>query len=238
MIERARRRLVADRGAHWLAPGHACQAHLADQPRDRTASAGHARPYHLPPDLAHAVDCEVLGEHACDLGLQGPIVPCPCQQACRILSLRDALVVGRSGDRQDTADRLDPIGIAVIVNESNYRRNGRSSSACAKYADALRSISLACRNSRTSRSSASTLSATSVGTSARLLLLTSAFFTHSCSVCGRQPIFSAIDTTAPIATDGAASGRKPSVPPARGLRAQTCSPSCSSWLYLLRSHEW
>jgi hypothetical protein len=40
-----------------------------------------------------------------------------------------------------------------------------------------------------------TLSATSVGTPPRLPLSTSAFFTHSCSVCGTQPIFSAIDTT-------------------------------------------
>jgi len=52
-------------------------------------------------------------------------------------------------------------------------------SICAKYADALRRISLAWRNSRTSRSSGFILSATSVGTPARLPLSTSAFFTHS-----------------------------------------------------------
>jgi hypothetical protein len=41
------------------------------------------------------------------------------------------------------------------------------------------------------------LVASSVGTPPRLPLSTSAFFTHSCSVCGTQPIlFSAIDTTA------------------------------------------
>jgi hypothetical protein len=100
------------------------------------------------------------------------------------------------GDRQSAADRLDPIGIAVIVNESDHRQNGRSSSACAKYANALRRISFACRSSRTSRSSAFTLSATSAGTLPRLPPSTSAFLTYSCSVCGTQPIFSAIDTTA------------------------------------------
>jgi hypothetical protein len=99
-IARARCCLVADRGAHWLAPDHSRQAHLAHQPRDRTAGDGHALPHHLPPDLAHAVDREVLGEHARDLGLEGRILPCPRRQARRILSLRGALVAGGWGDRQ------------------------------------------------------------------------------------------------------------------------------------------
>src|SRR6187551_4078269 len=97
------------------------------------------------------------------------------------------------GDRQDAADRLDPIGFAVIVNERDHRRNGRSSSAWAKYADALRRISFACRSSRFSRSRAFNFSAMSVGTPARLPLSTSAFFTQSRSVCGVQPILAAID---------------------------------------------
>jgi len=41
---------------------------------------------------------------------------------------------------------------AVIVDEGDHFLNGRSSSAWAKYADALRRISLAWRSSRTSRS--------------------------------------------------------------------------------------
>jgi hypothetical protein len=63
-------------------------------------------------------------------------------------------VVRRRGNRQDLADRLDPINFAVIVNEFLHLLDGRSSSAWAKYADALRKISLACRNSLTSRSKA------------------------------------------------------------------------------------
>lgn len=69
MIERARRRLAADGRADRLAPDHPCQAHLTHPPGDRTAGVGHALPHHLPPDLAHAVDREVLGEHARDLRL-------------------------------------------------------------------------------------------------------------------------------------------------------------------------
>ena len=41
--------------------------------------------------------------------------------------------IGRT--RQNAADRLNPISIAVIVNEGDPRRNGRSSAACARYAD-------------------------------------------------------------------------------------------------------
>ena len=74
--------------------------------------------------------------------------------------------------------------------------NRRSSSAWAKYADALRRISLACRSSRFSRSSAFSFAAMSVGTPARLPASTSAFFTHSFSVCPVQPILAAIDMIA------------------------------------------
>src|SRR5207302_120773 len=62
--------------------------------------------------------------------------------------------VGGWGDRQHAADRLDPICPTMIVDEGDHRLNGRSSSAWAKYADALRRISLAWRSSRFSRSSA------------------------------------------------------------------------------------
>src|SRR3546814_7934650 len=75
----------------------------------------------------------------------------------------------------------------MLINETDHRVNGRSSSAWAKYAEALRRISLAWRNSRFSRSSALRRSASSVGTPARLPLFTSAFFTHSSSVCPEQP---------------------------------------------------
>jgi hypothetical protein len=53
-----------------------------------------------------------------------------------------------------------------------------------------------CRSSRFSRFSAFILSATSVGTPARLPLSTSAFFTHSFNVCAEQPIFAEIDMIA------------------------------------------
>src|SRR5690606_8202891 len=106
------------------------------------------------------------------------------------------IMIGRRGDRQQFADRLDPVITAILIDERDHLRNGRSSSAIAKYADALRNISFACRNSRFSRSSAFNLSAISLETPARLPLSTSARLTHSCNVGGAHPIFSEIDTTA------------------------------------------
>src|SRR5690606_28488352 len=94
------------------------------------------------------------------------------------------------------ADRLDPISISVLINEGDHRLNGRSSSAWAKYAEALRRISLACRNSRFSLSRALSFSAISVVTPARLPLSTSAFLDHALRVCAEPPILPATDTTA------------------------------------------
>ena len=70
--------------------------------------------------------------------------------------------VCRRGNRQHPADRPDPMDRAMIVNERFHRLNGRSSSAWAKYADALRRISLAWRSSRFSRSRAFRRSRSSV----------------------------------------------------------------------------
>src|SRR3546814_3112612 len=61
-------------------------------------------------------------------------------------------VEGGWGDCQLAADRLDTQFLTVAVDERHHHLQGRSSSACAKYADALRRISLARRSYFTSRS--------------------------------------------------------------------------------------
>jgi hypothetical protein len=88
------------------------------------------------------------------------------------------------------------VRIPMRVDETHHHFDRRSSSAIAKYADALRRISLAWRSSRFSRSSAFILSAISLEMPARRPLSTSAFLTHSFRVCGVHPIFAAIDKTA------------------------------------------
>ena len=120
-----------------LAADDALKADRPHQARHGAAGDLEALPPQLPPDLAHAIDLEVLGEDAADLGLQGRIPLRPRRQLGGIGPLGDMVVVGRWGDRQHLADRLDPMRLAVIVDERDHGLNRRSSSAWAKYADRL-----------------------------------------------------------------------------------------------------
>jgi hypothetical protein len=107
------------------------------------------------------------------------------------------IVVGGWGDRQHVADRLDPVRIPMVVDETRPSLRPAVELRHRKIrADALRRISFAWRSSRFSRSSAFIFSAISVGMPARRPLSTSAFLTQSFRVCGVQPIFAAIDITA------------------------------------------
>jgi len=107
------------------------------------------------------------------------------------------LVVGRRGDRQFPADRLDTQFFPVSVDERHHHLPWRSSSACAKYAEAFRRISFARRSSLTSRSSALTrsrsLTACAAGPARRLA--SSRHQRRSVSVV--QPTFPAIEVSAP-----------------------------------------
>ncbi len=131
-IERARRGLVADRGPHRLAPHGPLQAHGLHQPRHRAAGDRNAVTGELAPDLTHAVDPEVRLEHALDLGLQGLVALGAARQLLRAGSSRNMGVVRRRGDRQDFADRLDPVDVAMSVDEGDHGLDRRSSSAWAK----------------------------------------------------------------------------------------------------------
>src|SRR5471030_111657 len=90
--------------------------------------------------------------------------------------------------------------MTVVVDEGDHRLNGRSSSAWAKYAEALRRISLAWRSSRFSRSSAFSRSATSPGGPSAAAEPAppprSDRFIQSRNVSAVQPIFAEIDASA------------------------------------------
>lgn len=114
--------------------------------------AGIGRGTELPVNLVLGTGCR-RGAHRC-LDLLAPhdaFQPRAAHQTCR----------RAAGDAKtfplqlvpDLADAVDPVGLAMIVDKRDHRLHRRSSSAWAKYADALRSISLAWRNSRFSRSS-------------------------------------------------------------------------------------
>src|SRR6056297_2203611 len=196
LVARAWRGLVADRGAYGLAAHGALEAHLPHQARHR--ATGDIDPFavQLPPDLPHAVDPEVLVPDAADVRLQHRVAPDPRRRRRGIGPARRMGVTGRRGDRQDPADRLDPVHPAMIVDERDHGLNRRSSSAWAKYALALRRISLAWRNSRFSRSSAFSRSRSSVVSPGRAPRSRSDRLTHSRSVSALQPTFSAIERIA------------------------------------------
>ena len=105
-----------------------------------------------------------------------------------------------------------------------YRGTGRQSSSRLEPAVELRlgkkalasfSISLARRSSLTSRSSPLMRSRSSLVTPSRMPVSTSCLRTHSCRVCGTQPILGAIDSIA-AHSDG-------------------CSPRCSCTILTARS---
>ena len=92
--------------------------------------------------------------------------------------------------------RLDPVLITVCVDEPRHVLGRRSSSAWAKYADALRRISFARRSSRFTLSSALKHSRSALVSPGRRLWSRSACRTHLRNVSFVQPIFSAIDPIA------------------------------------------
>ena len=74
----------------------------------------------------------------------------------RLACQRRVMSIARRGNLQNLADRLDPEGVAVLINKRPQDLMRRSSSAWAKNALASFKISLARRSSLTSRSSSLT----------------------------------------------------------------------------------
>jgi len=106
------------------------------------------------PDLAGAIETKAVLVDALDRLAHLVVAPGTSRTPAGIGKAGSVFVVGRRGDRQFAADRLDPQFFPVSVNQRHHHLPWRSSSACAKYAEALRRISFARRNSLTSRSKA------------------------------------------------------------------------------------
>src|SRR5512132_4408965 len=185
-----------------LAANGAFDPHLPHKSCDGAARHIGSFACELPPDLADAVNLEILVPDPPNLFRQGEIAP--LARRCTggiagtgggIAGTGGMLAVRRRGDRQNPADRLDPVGVAMLVDERLHDLDRRSSSAIAKYAEALRRISFACRSSRTSRSSALIRSRSSLVVPARPLSR-SACRTQPRSVSAVQPIFAAIEPIA------------------------------------------
>src|SRR5690606_37627922 len=131
----------------------ALQAHLLHQPRDGAARDRVVFALQLLPDLLGPVHLLVLRPHAANL--PAPVFILATTRGPTVGIALDRLVQKVRGwsDRQLRADRLDSIGTTVLVDEPHHHFGRRSSFAWAKYADALRRISLARFSSTFSRSS-------------------------------------------------------------------------------------
>jgi hypothetical protein len=143
LVRWAGRGLVGDRSPGLLAADDATQAHPPHQAFHRAAGYHGAFPAKLPPDLADALDPKGGRMHPPDLLHAHEILPGARRGPRRIGTLRDMGMVGRRSDPQHPADRLDPVGTSMIVDKGDQGFERRSSFAIAKYADALRRISLA-----------------------------------------------------------------------------------------------
>ena len=128
-VQRTGRGLVADRRLDRFAANDALQAKPLRQPSDSAAGDVDALALHLAPDLANPVDAEVRLENTADVLAKFDISAFPRRATIRIAVASGMLVIRRWGDRQNPADRLDPIDVAVVIDERRHRLNGRSSSA-------------------------------------------------------------------------------------------------------------
>ena len=153
-VQRARRGRVLDRRPHGLPSHRPAQPRGPHQPLHRASRHGKPLAAQLPPDLPRPVRARSSRR-----------APVRSRGAARRLvgraprpgrgrgGTRGGRRSRRRGDRQQPADRLEPVDGAVIVHEGDHVLGRRSSSAIAKHAEAFLRISSACRSSRTSRSS-------------------------------------------------------------------------------------
>ena len=136
-------RLAAHGRAHTAATDHPLESLFLHQRRHCAAADVVPLAQQLTPDLAHAVDWEVLIENPLDLDTKQAIALDARRRRLRLFAPDDVGVVSRRGDLKYSADRLDPVLVAIRIDEADHGFHRRSSSAWAKYALALRRISLA-----------------------------------------------------------------------------------------------
>ena len=128
-VERTRGRRVADCGADRFTAPDAAQAPHPHQARPGATSDRDPFPEKRPPDLPDAIDPEGRLGHAPDFGSQGDIAPGPCRQLARIGAPSGMGVRRRRGDRQNAADRLDPVASTGRVDKGDHGLNRRSNAA-------------------------------------------------------------------------------------------------------------
>src|SRR3990167_3024010 len=189
-------RFVRDSGTDHLASAHAPQFQTLHEPLNGATGHRNAFTVHLMPDLVGTVNLHIGLPDLLDFGHQGVIRLGACTAQFRFVLARSMAPIHGRGNLQYLADRLDPVGVAMLVHKILQDLSLRSSSAWAKKALASFRISLARRSSLTSRSRALMRSRSSLVTPSRSPVSTSCLRTHSCRVWGTQPILAAMDSMA------------------------------------------
>src|SRR3990172_5799420 len=190
-IGRTRREVRRDRRPPGLAPDRPGEAEAAHQPGDLVPADRGALAAERTPELARAIDGVVPAVDAADVELERR-VPAVTSRGWP----GAGGVVARWGDLQGLADRLDPEGDALLVDEGGHFADRRSNSAPKKAAAALR-ISLARRSSRFSRSRSFIRSRSSLVKPDRFPPSTSAWWTNLRRGSGPMPSWPATLVTAP-----------------------------------------
>ena len=123
----------ANRDADWMArtAKDVTAKDLADAAYAKAESEKrHAAtcPWCIDDGTSYGEDGHAPGSHesswkALELGVND-ILPGAAAGQLRIASNSGMRIVCRQGDRQHPADRLDPVDIAMFINEHNYLRNG------------------------------------------------------------------------------------------------------------------
>jgi hypothetical protein len=127
LVTRTCRGFVRDGRAHLFSAPNSLKALILHQPFDCAARHIKALALHLPPDFLSPVALVVVIENALDLRPQNGITLDTWRGCLGMVTLCDVVVICRWGNRQNSANRLDPIDISVVVDERNHRLNGRSS---------------------------------------------------------------------------------------------------------------
>ena len=128
-IQRTRLFGVSDGRAHGLAAHRTTQSPMPHQAFDRTACDLDAFALHLPPDLVCAVDLKIGLPDVFDRGYQSLIAFGALTAQGWNAYPRGMAPIARRGDLQDFADRLDPVQVPVLIDETHHFLIWRSSSA-------------------------------------------------------------------------------------------------------------
>jgi hypothetical protein len=196
VIQWTRHLAVAPRRALDLSPDDTPKPLPTHQALDRASRNRCSFTPQLMPDLIGAVDTHVDDPDAFNLWSQFIVSMRSRRSQARVTLPGSMASISRRGDLHHFADRLDPEGIAMQVNELPYDLMRRSSSAWAKKALASLRISFARRSSLFSRSKSLTRCASDVVTPSRLPESISTRLTQVSKVWGTQPTLGAIDSTA------------------------------------------